>query len=325
MDSNGIFIAMATYNGERFVKQQIQSILDQSHRDWKLLIRDDGSTDNTLRIIKSYAQQDERIVLIEDQFGNLGVSSNFELLSQKAFSLGCKYLLFSDHDDVWVEDKISTLLQAVKSADEKSDYREPLLVYSDLYEVDENLNVVSKSYMNSQGIRHEKESPLNVLLTQNFVTGCSVIVNRALLNFALPFPSSIVIHDWWLALCTAVCGKIIYIDRPLLYYRQHDSNRVGVKRLRNYISPMIGRGISRWEEGKKNLYDSIGQAKSLAERLRENGAGSPYLALIDAYASLGELSSFQRIYKMRKLGVHTQSMIRQVLLYSRLLLFFRVK
>jgi len=158
------------------------------------------------------------------------------------------------------------------------------------------------------------------LLTQNFVTGCTVLVNRRLLDIALPIPEEALMHDWWLALCAAVFGHIGFVDKPLVKYRQHGNNEVGAKHFGDFLNPMTGKWKNRWYEGRENLFQSMKQAQALADRIREHDPDNPNLALVEEYASLYGMSPVKRIQRLHDLGVHAQSGVRQMLLLSRLLL-----
>ncbi len=179
--------------------------------------------------------------------------------------------------------------------------------------------------MQYQGIRPKVDDPLKVLLVQNFMTGCTMLVNRRLLDIALPIPKEALMHDWWLALCAAVFGHIGFIDKPLVKYRQHGGNEVGAKHISDFLNPMTGKWKIRWLEGRGNLFQSMQQARVLAERIREHDPKSPHLALVETYASLESFAPLQRVQKINALGVYTQSKMRQMLLLSRLLLSPRVK
>jgi hypothetical protein len=102
----------------------------------------------------------------------------------------------------------------------------PILVHLDLDVISEQLERIHPSFMGYQGLTHESRDPLRVLLTQNFVTGCATAINRPLLELATPLPVDVIMHDWWLALCAAACGRIEYLPHALFQYRQHDANQI---------------------------------------------------------------------------------------------------
>ena len=310
---------MATYNGAAYVENQIASLVAQNYSDWRLLIRDDASCDATMDIIHAINRQDSRITVLEDGLGRVGVNENFHKLLHSAYQDGGNYFLLSDQDDVWQQDKLYSQLNAMQQLEQQFP-ESPLLVHSDMQVVDEKLERISPSFMHHQNINHEERVAIKVLLAQNFITGCTVLVNRRLLDIALPLPDEALMHDWWLALCAAVFGHIGYIDKPLVKYRQHGKNEVGAKHLGDYINPMHGKWKKHWLEGRKNLFLSMRQASALAVRVRENDPANPNLGLIESYATIYKASRLARIAGIRKSGVHMQSGIRQALMLSRLLL-----
>ena len=313
-----LVILMATYNGSAYLSDQIASIIAQSYTGWTLLIRDDGSTDGTLDLIRDFACRDSRINILSDEQGKKGASGNFNALLLSAFNSDAAYFLLSDQDDVWAENKIEEQTHLIEELELKYPDK-PILIHSDLSVVDESLVNIHGSFMRYQGIHHEGANSLDVLLTQNFVTGCTVMINRQLLDAALPTPEEVLMHDWWLALCAAVYGRIEYIDKPLVKYRQHDSNEVGAKSFKNYLNPFKTNWMAHWIKGRDNLVLSMYQARILAERIKTCDPDNKNLQRIEAYSGLLKISPLNRLIKLNALGIHAQSKLRQALLLSRLL------
>ncbi len=314
-----ITIVLATYRGGSFLQQQVDSIRNQDYVDWLLLARDDASNDESGEVLERFSEMDPRIRVWVDAEGNLGAKANSSFLLKKAATLPCDYFALSDQDDIWVANKLSEQLKVMRRVEQQNP-GVPILLHADLEVVDAALHPIAPSLMRYQDIKHETSDPLNVLLVQNFVTGCTVVINRPLLEIALPIPKEALMHDWWLALCAAVCGKIEYIDKPLVKYRQHGNNVVGAKHLDDFLNPFTGKWKKRWLEGKDNLFQSMKQAQALADRIREREPENPNLSLVEAYASLADMPPLQRMRKLRELGIHAQSGIRQMLLLFRLLL-----
>ena len=215
-------ILLATYNGEKYLREQIDSILNQTHTEFRLLISDDGSTDGTREILKEYKEKDARIDVFFQE-NNLGVVKNFEFLLEK---VEAKYYMFSDQDDIWKETKIEKSLNKIEEGFD--------LVYSDLEVVDENLNVTYSSYWKLKGIYNKikKYNNFESLYLNNFITGCTMISKKELINSFMPLPntSKFVLHDYWISLIISQNGKIAYIEEPLIKYRQHKNNKVGSKK-----------------------------------------------------------------------------------------------
>ncbi len=212
------------YNGETFLAQQIESILAQNYKQIRLIVRDDGSSDGSVAIARSYAERNpEQIVLLEDDKGNLGSSRNF--LQLLGFSTA-EYVMLSDQDDVWVPEKVAIVLAAMQKCEGVHGQDTPVLIHTDLVVVDKDLSMISRSFWKYQNI-DPNLSTINRLLVQNVVTGCTVMMNRSLLNLVRPVPNGIIEHDWWLALLAASFGKIDFVARPTLLYRQHGNNVLG--------------------------------------------------------------------------------------------------
>lgn len=218
-----IDILLATYNGEKFVKEQIESILNQSYADFNLIISDDASTDNTLNILEEYEKKDTRIKVFKKE-KNEGLIANFEFLLKNVTS---DYFMFSDQDDIWKKDKIEKSINKLK--EENSG-----LVYTDLEIVDEELNVIYPSYWKYKQIYKKiiKYNNFEALYLNNFVTGCTILAKSKYIKDILPLPrnSKFVLHDYWTALIISAKDKISYVEEPTIQYRQHKNNRVGSSR-----------------------------------------------------------------------------------------------
>jgi rhamnosyltransferase len=214
-----IAIIMATYNGERYITEQINSIQQQTTKNWKLYIRDDGSKDDTVALIKDLCRTDPRINLVEDDIGNLGFNLNFYQL------LSCtteKYILFSDQDDFWLPTKIERLIEAIKKAE--GTHRKPAIAHSDASVTDENLNITQHRFIGNRGTMG-----LQGLLIANCVQGSSAIINKELKEIALRHAPKLP-FDFHIALLASIYGNRIFIEEPLSLYRHHSSNAIGANK-----------------------------------------------------------------------------------------------
>ena len=219
-----ITVLLAVFNGEKYLREQIDSIINQTVSDVRIVIRDDGSSDSSNEIIDEYAKKfPERISVI---FGapTGGAASNFAEMLKVTDD---DYIMFADQDDVWFENKVQNTFDAMLKL-EGGNIDTPVLVHTDLTVTDDKLNIISDSFFKYQKI-YPDDLSLNRLLVQNYVTGCTVMINRALKNRALPMPDGVAMHDWWLALSAAAFGKISTVFEPTMYYRQHENNEVGAK------------------------------------------------------------------------------------------------
>jgi glycosyltransferase involved in cell wall biosynthesis len=200
-----ISICIATYNGEKFIKEQLDSILCQIKDDDEIIISDDSSTDDTVSIIKSY--DDDRIKLLENQ---TFYSPTFNFENALKVAQG-DYIFLCDQDDVWVEDKIQKMIPYLEKYD---------LVVSDCKVVDEHLNIINESYFELI-----KSSPGFIKnFIRNGYLGCCMSFNKEILTYVLPFPKSIVMHDIWIGLWVELYGSTIFIDKQLILFRRHSQN-----------------------------------------------------------------------------------------------------
>ncbi|MGV3030134.1 glycosyltransferase family 2 protein [Streptococcus suis] len=227
-------ILMSTYNGQEFLAEQIRSIQAQTFTSWTLLIRDDGSKDRTREIIADFVQQDSRIHLINpDSTENLGVIKSFHALVQ--YQRADVYF-FSDQDDVWLPDKLQVTLETAQAYPED----QPLMVYTDLKVVNQDLQVMNESMIRSQS--HHANTELVQELTENTVTGGTSMINHALAEL-WTVTDDILMHDWYLALLATAFGKLVYVDQPTELYRQHAENVLGArtlsKRFKKWIRPHV--------------------------------------------------------------------------------------
>jgi glycosyltransferase involved in cell wall biosynthesis len=229
-----IVICLSLYNGALFLKEQLKSIEEQSFDLSRivLLVRDDGSTDSSYEILQYFMQHSSLHVKILEDRTNFGVKKSFELLMNEAVMMNVQYIMFCDQDDVWYNDKIEKTLSKMKELENESTDLH-LLVHSDLTVVNENLNVIASSFWSYQHINPSKDS-LNRLLLHNVVTGCTMMINRALAEKVKTIPDEAIMHDWWIALVASIFGKIAYIDEPLMLYRQHGKNDTGAKKYGSY-------------------------------------------------------------------------------------------
>jgi len=237
-----IAILLPTWNGEKYLQAQVDSLLAQDYPDYLIVSRDDGSRDTSPAIIADYAARfAHRFHLVPADGRNLGASGSFAFLMDYALrekaQLGLEnaYVMPSDQDDAWHADKLRKSMARMQAL-EAHYPGVPLLVHGDLEVVDEVLVRIAPSFVRYQGLEPGRNSFAR-LLVSNTVTGCTALCNEALLRRALPVPADAVMHDWWLALVAGAFGKLGYIDEPLLQYRQHGANTIGAKEYRK--APMF--------------------------------------------------------------------------------------
>jgi glycosyltransferase involved in cell wall biosynthesis len=273
-------VAMCTYNGSRYLRAQLESIGNQTRPPNELVICDDVSSDDTTFIIERFAASAPFPVRLEVNTRNLGSTKNFE----KAIGL-CEgtVIALSDQDDVWSPEKLETMEARFRSAPTVG------LVFSDADVVDEDLQPLGARLWDSIGFdekaRHQvrAEDALDVLLTGWTVTGATMAFRSEFRQLVLPVPSDIpMIHDGWIALVIAAVADVLFIDQPLIKYRQHEKQQIGVK------SPIAERssGIKNLRQAMKRT-NSYGQLISIGCRVRSR--------LVESSAAFGCTEALRRL------------------------------
>ena len=272
-------ILLATYNGEKYIGDMIESILAQDYADWQLVLSDDQSKDATVSILEDYAgKYPDRITHYRSglHFGN--AQGHFlHLLNQFP---DAPYIMFCDQDDVWHRNKISATLQKMREIEKPGI---PAVVHTDLRVVDGQLQEMHPSFLGYSGLSGERMA-LKQLLVQNVVTGCTMMVNRSLAELAnahMP-AGKILMHDWWLAMVGAAMGTIGFLDQATIDYRQHGNNTVGAKNTKSisYILKKI-----RNDGVRKAMEDTYDQAELFLEAF-EDRMDPERRQVVAAYAAL---------------------------------------
>lgn len=213
-----IDILMATYNGGRYIRNQILSLQQQTYEDWRLLVRDDGSSDNTLEIVKSIMDNDPRIILIKDDLGNLGAGKCFLELTKYAQA---DFVIFCDQDDIWFEKKIQMLHNA---AVEKLIPERPGFVYCDSYAYSDKFGLITASSISRIHAKNIRE----LLFLNAGYQGCSIFFNKKLCEMLASYKADyFYMHDDVATLLAHTFGDVYFLDQPLMLYRQHDNNVTG--------------------------------------------------------------------------------------------------
>ena len=223
-----VSIIMAVYNGEKYIGEQIESILASHYDNFKLYIYDDRSNDGTKEIISKYINEYPDKIKYSINRHNMGSAANFMngLIKTAAKEESTPYYMFCDQDDVWFPDKIGRMVRRMKRMEKAYGDKIPLMAFSDAIIVDEHLNVKNISFHASQKLNVKKRD-FSSMLIENKCSGCMMIFNRALAKMVKSCPENIRYHDWWIALIATAFGYTSYINAPAILYRQHGSNVVG--------------------------------------------------------------------------------------------------
>lgn len=220
---NRTLIMMASYNSEKYISKQIESIINQTHKNWVLIIQDDGSKDQTKDIIHQYMNKDSRIQLLLNK-GKTGAYPNFHSIINKCKGLsGYDYYMFSDHDDVWLPNKVERMIEVCRNNEKEN---VPVLVYADMSIIDANGNVTYESLDEMLCIGYA--NPVSTFFS-HCVFGCNTIFNKSLIR-EIPSVnihdevSSIISHDNYLTKFAALTGRVVFLAEKLMYYRRYSEN-----------------------------------------------------------------------------------------------------
>lgn len=227
-------ILLSTYNSSKFLKEQMDSILNQTYKTWELYIHDDMSEDATISIIEEYCGKDKRLHFLTDNKRRGSKNSFLWLLDR----VEADYYMFCDHDDVWLPQKIELSLKKML---EQEDIKEiPIIVATNLKLVDKELNVINQSFWNHCHTRSRLFKDKYHYLVYNNIPGCSMMFNNIVKQYAIPCPDNTYVHDSWIILSALWNkGRIERIHNPLMLYRQHDTNLIGSKESPSILSQIF--------------------------------------------------------------------------------------
>jgi len=272
MDSP-VEILLSTFNGEKYLNTQLESLFRQEYTHWKLLIRDDGSTDATLSILNTYIQKyPDKIKLVNDEEGNIGYANSFiKLLRQSS----ADYVMYCDQDDSWHPSKISTLLSVILQEETKSPDTAHI-VFSDLQLVDSEMNTIAPSF--ARMMKYSPKRNIRVFFLKSYVPGCNLIFNRTLIQQALKTENIVNLHDYWLLMVCSAIGKIAFVKQPLMKYRIHDKNAIGFSNKKNsflsdlllFVKDVLKYGVANKKYRTVLYWANIQQMQNICERLKAN-------------------------------------------------------
>lgn len=296
-----IDILMATYNGEKFIKEQMDSIISQSYSDWRLIISDDCSKDGTVSIVKKYQKQyPDKILLFGNDVPSGSAQNNFFNAIKYATS---DYVMFSDQDDVWLPDKIENTFNKMIEMEKEYGKNTPVLIHTDLKVVDRNLKTINDSLFKMMNMDSNR-CAFNNLLVQNIVIGCTVMGNRALFNYLKKVPKNAVMHDMWIALIASAFGVIGFVDKSTILYRQHGNNSVGAKDTKslNYVLNKI----SDIPKVRNSLAKQYKQAEEFRE-IYKDMLSTLQLDILGSYSSFGEKNCIEKYRELKKYKLHKKN------------------
>ena len=306
-----IDIALASYNGENYISEQIESILaNQIDTDGfalgSIIVSDNMSTDNTVSIVNEITTRHPNVKLYPNE--NRGIINNF---NHALAQCTAEYVMLCDQDDIWLHNKIQLSLQKLLELERCYGKNCPLLVFTDLHVTDSKLNITADSFFKAQRLIPDSyQYPKHIFLA-NVAPGCTMIMNRKLLELACPVPAYAAMHDWWLILVASTFGQVAHLDQATILYRQHENNQVGApsKRYRSMIfSPR-----SQFQLAGVRLGYSEKQAKIFLEKFTdvpERCTDALYFM-----AHFRQLSRFDRVRGLLKHKIEHRTTIKKAILY----------
>lgn len=309
--SEKIEVLMAVYNGEKFVRQQIESIINQTYASVHITVRDNGSTDHSVEIVREIMGNHPNLITLMTSDENVGVIGNFSRLAQQATA---DYVMFSDADDVWLPEKIAKTFARMKALQSLHGKQRPLLVHTDLKVVQENLETIHPSFIQYVHLNPMLPTSLSRQLIQNQITGCTLMVNRPLLDLANPIPQECVMHDWWLGLVAAAFGMSDFINESTMLYRQHGKNQVGAQKYS--LLSILKKGMD--SPSRKAAYDHWNKIVLQAQYFKARYATklqSDQLDTLEAFMQFQQASIFQRGCLMCRYGFYRSGWMRNLLLW----------
>lgn len=262
-----VTVLLSTYNGGNYLVEQLDSLVAQRGVEVNILVRDDGSTDATQELLDEWQDKGALTWYTSE---NLGPGKSFMHLLKSAAPGG--YYAFCDQDDVWLPEKLKLTMEKMQSV-EKANPGKPVIVHTDMYVVDERLNVVHDSFWRSSGLRPDILRTFPYLCVCNSVNGCTIVMNSAARELILEkyVEQELIIHDVISALTVSYYGGIIdYVEAPTVLYRQHSSNVVGAvayskgRAIRNRLANIVkvlGRNVKVYKAvnkiGRINIFSYL--------------------------------------------------------------------
>ena len=313
-------IILCTYNGEKYLEKQIKSIMEQDREDFCLLYSDDGSTDSTKAILQSLQEKYGRRMRAFPRPMHSGSPAKHFLSILSALAKGevetdnLEYIFLADQDDEWFPDKLSKTISVIKEEERKFGESLPILCHTDCSLVNSRGELLAKSYRRYQKLPGASYR-FSRLLLQNHVTGASVGINKALLQYCKEIPAEVKMHDHWLALLANCFGEIQYLPYASYAYRQHGENVLGAKKA-SVLKECEERLAASKEKDKEDAIHSsyralFSQGREL-KRLFGEKIPKEKKRVLEAFLSLEEKSRLGKIMTMALFGIYPYPLYRGI-------------
>ena len=309
-----IEVLLAVYNGERYLAAFLDSLLAQTCDEFRLVVSDNRSTDGTGAILEAYRDRFQNgLTVLPLPPETVPAVRNFARVTQAAQA---PYVMFADADDIWHADKVAKTFAAMRRAEAESGQGVPILVHADLAVVDSELRPINPSFWAYQYINPHRVR-LSQLLLRNCVTGCTTMLNRALLEASRPVPDDAPMHDYWFALVAAALGRIVVLEEPLIEYRQHGANDTGAKAWGAGFILGRARAIGSAPAGagpRRSLRSKIAQSRALLARLGGRLSEADR-AKVTAFSGLEGKSALMRRWCLVRHGLWDDGLLRNIGLF----------
>ena len=300
-------ILLSCYNGERYLPEQLDSLLGQTFRDFKIAILDDGSADRTPDILQEYRKKYPNIITVETLPHNSGGAKYgfWTLMSSRRDD----YLMLCDQDDVWLPDKVEKTLSCMRELERRFGGRTPLAVHTDLMVVDAKLTPLAPSFWQWADIDCSR-TDFRFQLTHAVMTGCTVLYNRALAEYFTGQPRFFVMHDWWVMLTASAFGQVGWLPEPTILYRQHRDNAVGAQNVRSLRFRLWQ--LTHLPQLRRKMRESFWQAESFLRCYRSRLAPGQR-RLLEDFCSIMKKRKLGRWRTARRLGIYRGGPLRSAL------------
>jgi glycosyltransferase involved in cell wall biosynthesis len=261
-----IDVLLATCDGEQFLEQQLNSLFSQTFQSFRLIVRDDCSTDSTLQIVEHFRSRYPDFIEVHRNAARHGACRNFSLLAEQSTA---PYFAFCDQDDIWRPNKLELSLTTLKRAEDRHGIDTPALVFTNVALVDGRAKVISPSLWRAVHVFPERVT-FGSQLVQNLVTGCTILGNRSLLKLGNPVGDDAMMHDYWFGLVATAFGVVCPLRNITVDYRQHRHNAIGAQ-----FGPLTRKIAQLWSDPDLKEYMAASQKQA-------RGFASRYASLLSA-------------------------------------------
>jgi glycosyltransferase involved in cell wall biosynthesis len=310
-DGPTVEIALATYNAGPWLDPLLESLATQDFAAWRVLVRDDGSTDETPRRLSEWQNRlGERFAIVPGSGArNLGATGNFNAALEAS---AAPWVMMADQDDIWMPRKISRTLTAMRQAESKFGAGTPLAVFTDAEVMDGASVMIAPSYWRWNHIKLDRLNDLRRIAMDSPALGCTMMVNRALLDVALPIAGDVPYHDWWLGMAAAAFGRLIPLHEATIRYRRHGGNVTsdpylgGAAVARILRSPVVPR-----QRLQRLIGQTAAQSRAFVDRYREQLRPRDFAAL-DCLAGLPSRGPLERRLAIFRHGLWFSSRLKNL-------------